>query len=54
MTEYPCSTDYRTTILENFKGESKLTRTPVENLIGFTAFYKLNGEGRKYAMTPIG
>lgn len=53
-TKYPCSTDYRTTILENLKGRDELTRTPVENLIGFTAFYRLGGEARKYAMTPIG
>ncbi|MEI6774066.1 MAG: hypothetical protein WCL18_04630 [bacterium] len=40
--------------MANFKGESELTRTPVNNLIGFTAFYRLNGIGRKYAMTPVG
>jgi len=46
--------DYRTTILNALKGENTLERTPVPNLIGFTAFYKLNGKGRKYAMTPVG
>jgi len=51
--KYPLTTDYRSTILHNLKWKDTLTRTPVENLIGFTAFYKLNGNGRKYAMTPI-
>ncbi len=52
-TKYPLTTDYRTTILSNLKSENSLTRTCVENLIGFTAFYKLDGKGRKYAMTPV-
>lgn len=52
--KYPLTTEYRKTILANLKGENQLTREPVENLIGFTAFYRLNGTGRKYAMTPVG
>ena len=51
---YPLTMDYRKTILKNLKWETTLKREPVENLIGFTAFYKLNGEWRKYAMTPVG
>jgi len=51
---YPLTTDYRKTILNNLKWEKQLNRTPVNNLIGFTAFYRLNGKGRKYAMTPVG
>jgi hypothetical protein len=54
MTPYPLTTDYRKMILANIKGENELTRTPVDNLVGFTAFYRLHGEGRKYAMTPVG
>lgn len=51
---YPLSTDYRGTLVKNLTWKTELKRTLVENLIGFTAFYKLNDKGRKYAMTPIG
>ena len=52
--KYPLTTDYRKTILNNLKWQNILSRTRVENLIGFTAFYRLHGDGRKYAMTPVG
>lgn len=53
--KYPLSTDYRAMILKNLKWKDTLTREPVANLIGFTAFYKLKNEKwRKYAMTPVG
>ena len=51
---YPLTTDYRKIIINNLKKETQLNREPVENLVGFTAFYKLNDKGRKYAMTPLG
>jgi len=41
-------------IVNNLKKETQLNREPIENLVGFTAFYKLNNKGRKYAMTPLG
>ncbi|MEI8007963.1 MAG: hypothetical protein WCI00_00500 [bacterium] len=51
---YPLTTDYRKMIVNNLKKETQLNRDPVKNLVGFTAFYKLNNKGRKYAMTPLG
>ena len=51
---YPLTTDYRKMIVNNLKKETQLNREPIENLVGFTAFYKLNNKGRKYAMTPLG
>lgn len=52
-TPYPLTTDYRSAIKDLLKGEKKLNRETIENLIGFTAFYRLNGEGRKYSMTAL-
>ncbi len=53
-TVYPLTKDYKTDIINKLQPENALTRQRVENLVGFTAFYRLNGDGRKYAMTPIG
>lgn len=50
---YPITTDYRKNIVNTLKTQQHLKRTCVENLIGFTAFYKLDGKWRKYAMTPV-
>ncbi len=52
--KYPITTDYRTIIVNSLKWKTGLKRTRMDNLIGFTAFYKLNGNGQKYAMTPVG
>ncbi len=52
-TAYPLTTDYRSTIRDLLKGTNKLTRQTMENLIGFTAFYRLNWDGRKYSMTAL-
>ena len=43
-TSYPLTTDYRTTIVNTLQKESSLQRQTVENLIGFTAFYRLSGK----------
>ncbi len=53
-TSYPLTTDYRTTIVNTLQKESSLQRQTVENLIGFTAFYRLSGKWRGYSMTALG
>lgn len=53
-TTYPLITDYRKDIANNLKSASSLQRQTVENLIGFTAFYRLSGKWRGYSMTALG
>jgi hypothetical protein len=67
-TEYPLTTDYRSTIVEKLKTQTKIDRDPIQNLFGMTAFYKTwwvnNSHTRKvkqqleqaywYSMTQMG
>ena len=52
--KYPLNHEYRQDILNTLQSKNKLDRIAVDDLVGFTAFYKLNGEARKYALTPLG
>lgn len=53
-TPYPLPQSYKTKAVNAIKNEPSLSRKTIENLVGFTAFYRLDGNARKYAMTPIG
>lgn len=53
-TSYPLPQSYKTKAVNAIKNESSLSRETVDNLVGFTAFYRLGGTARKFAITPIG